>query len=244
MFETRSPPPRRGFWNDLYGNRRFSLLLVLLLSLLAGPALVLDAGISDGWFDDVMALLLLCVVASLGADHRQRAFSVLLGIPTIFFSLCGQRLPYQVSGPVVFLGQLCQMAFFSGAAALIVRSLFSSRRLSLDSVAGAVCGYLFLALAFAVGHLMIDRLRPGSYQVNPALMVSSDSLHLPPQLLTYYSFMTLTTVGYGDISPLRTGARTLAWVEAIAGQFYLAVVVAAIVSMIVASKDRVETTAE
>jgi len=52
----------------------------------------------------------------------------------------------------------------------------------------------------------------------------------PPHVLTYYSFVTLTTVGYGDISPLSPATRTLAWIEAITGQFYLAVIVAGLVS--------------
>ena len=52
--------------------------------------------------------------------------------------------------------------------------------------------------------------------------------------MTYYSFVTLTTVGYGDISPVSPATRTLAWVEAITGQFYLAVIVAGLVSVMVA----------
>lgn len=223
---------------DVYHNRRFSVLLVLLLSLIAGPTLVLDTGLSAGWFDSVMALLLLGVVASLAADRRQRLFSIVLGVPTIFFSLCGHRLPIQLSEPVVFVGQLCQITFLFGAAALIVRSLFSAGQLSLDSIFGAVCGYLFLGLGFAVGHSLIDRLRPGSYQIHPSLLASGDSTHLAPQALTYYSFVTLTTVGYGDVTPIRAAARSLAWIEAIVGQFYLAVVVAGIVSMIVANTSR------
>jgi hypothetical protein len=53
--------------------------------------------------------------------------------------------------------------------------------------------------------------------------------------LTYYSFVTLTTVGYGDVTPISPTARTFAWIEAMSGQFYLAVVVAGLVSMIVAN---------
>jgi hypothetical protein len=50
--------------------------------------------------------------------------------------------------------------------------------------------------------------------------------------------VTLTTVGYGDISPISPAARTFSWIEAISGQFYLAVIVAALVSMIVAKNKR------
>jgi hypothetical protein len=56
--------------------------------------------------------------------------------------------------------------------------------------------------------------------------------------LTYFSFVTLTTVGYGDISPVSPAARTLAWVEAVTGQFYLAVIVAGLVSVLAAKGKR------
>jgi DNA-binding transcriptional LysR family regulator len=59
-----------------------------------------------------------------------------------------------------------------------------------------------------------------------------------PHVLTYFSFVTLATVGYGDISPVSPATRTLACMEAITGQFYLAVIVAGLVSVLVAKSKR------
>jgi Ion channel len=59
-----------------------------------------------------------------------------------------------------------------------------------------------------------------------------------PNVLTYYSFVTLTTVGYGDVTPISATTRTLAWIEAMSGQFYLAVIVAGLVSLIVANTSQ------
>ncbi len=83
---------------------------------------------------------------------------------------------------------------------------------------------------------MIETFRPNSFAISPALAASSGSSGALPQLLTYYSFVTLATVGYGDITPLSPAARTIAWIEAISGRFYLAVIVAALVSMFVAKQ--------
>jgi hypothetical protein len=55
-------------------------------------------------------------------------------------------------------------------------------------------------------------------------------------IFIYYSFVTLTTVGYGDVTPTSIPARTLSWVEAITGQLYLAVLIAGLISAIVARK--------
>ena len=59
-------------------------------------------------------------------------------------------------------------------------------------------------------------------------------------MLTYYSFVTLTTVGYGDVTPISPMTRTFAWIEAITGQFYLAIIVAGLVSMLVAKHSQVQ----
>jgi hypothetical protein len=83
---------------------------------------------------------------------------------------------------------------------------------------------------------MIDYLTPRSFEFGVAL---TDELRMGrsrTQVFIYYSFVTLTTVGFGDISPLSTPARTLAWVEAMIGQFYLAILVAGLVGALLKAK--------
>src|SRR5581483_3183166 len=225
MIEFPSPPSHAVILWDAYRTRRFSILLIALLALLAGSSLLLQAGLSAGLFDGLMSLLLLAAILSLCIDRRQRLFATLLGIPAIVLTLGGHALLGDIRGWALFLAHMCQICFLFAAAGLVVRSLFTADELSFDSVLGAVCGYLFLGLGWAVGYSMIERFRPGSFEVSPSLATSA-APYLDPQVLTYYSFVTLTTVGYGDINPVSPAARTLAWLEAIAGQFYLAVIVA------------------
>jgi voltage-gated potassium channel len=85
---------------------------------------------------------------------------------------------------------------------------------------------------------MIEGFRPGSFEISPKLVTGGEPARPLPQVLTYYSFVTLTTVGYGDISPVSPATRTLAWMEAITGQFYLAVIVAGLVSVLAAKGKR------
>ena len=58
----------------------------------------------------------------------------------------------------------------------------------------------------------------------------------PIQLFIYYSFITLTTVGYGDVTPVSATARTCSWLEALTGQFYLAVLVAGLVGTLLSMR--------
>ena len=121
-------------------------------------------------------------------------------------------------------------------AGKIVYSIFKSRQLTVDSVFGAVCGYLLLGLAWALAYDMIYAARPDSFAIAP---VAVQQLHGPGgyrHLFVYYSFVTLTTVGYGDITPISAPARTLSWFEAMTGQLYLTVLIAGLISDLVASR--------
>lgn len=210
---------------------------MILIVLLAGPPMLFGFGMSGGLFDSVLSLLMLAAILSLCFEPRQRLFALILGIPTIIFSVGGQAIPGNVGAGVVFVGHLCEALFLFGAAALIVKSLFNDRAINFDSIFGAVCGYLFLGLGWAVLYSMIERIQPGSFQISPALLADGDPTRPLPHVLTYYSFVTLTTVGYGDISPISSATRTFSWIEAITGQFYLAVIVAGLVSMLATRKE-------
>jgi hypothetical protein len=238
MARGESQKTQEGGWRQAYGERRFGVLLVILAVLLAGPPVLLGFGLSAAWFDGLMALLLVAAILSLCFERHQRLFALLLGIPTILLSVGGHALPGKASAPVLLAGHLCEVLFLVGASVLIVKSLFSARTLTFDSILGAVCGYLFLGLGWAVLYSLIEGFRPGSFEISPKLVTGGEPARPLPHVLTYYSFVTLTTVGYGDISPVSPATRTLAWIEAITGQFYLAVIVAGLVSVLAAKGKR------
>ena len=238
MAKGESQKAQDGGWRQAYSERRFGVLLVILVALLAGPPVLLGFGLSAAWFDGLMALLMVAAILSLCFERHQRLFALLLGIPTVLLSLGGHVLPGETSGPVLFAGHLCAVLFLFGASVLIVRSLFSAPTLTFDSILGAVCGYLFLGLGWAVLYALIEGFRPGSFEISPKLVTGGDVAHPLPSVLTYYSFVTLTTVGYGDINPVSPATRTLSWIEAITGQFYLAAIVAGLVSLLTAKGKR------
>jgi hypothetical protein len=225
-------------WRQAYSERRFGVLLVILVALLACPPVLLDFGLSEAWFDGLMALLLVAAILSLCFERHQRLLALVLGIPTILFSVGGHALAGETSVAVLLAGHLCAVLFLFGASVLIVKWLFSAPTLKFDSILGVVCGYLFLGLGWAVLYMMIEGFRPGSFEISPKLVTGGEVARPLPHVLTYYSFVTLTTVGYGDISPVSSVTRTLAWMEAITGQFYLAVIVAGLVSVLVAKGNQ------
>jgi voltage-gated potassium channel len=232
------PKARGRGWRQVYSERRFAILLVIFFVLLAGPPVFMGFSLSAELFDGVMSLLMLAAIVSLCFEPHQRLFALILGIPTIILSLGGHTVSGTISVGILLLGHLCAVLFFFGAAALIVKSLFYNRTINFDSILGSICGYLFLGLAWAVLYVTIENLHPGSFEISRSLATESKAARPLPHVLTYYSFVTLTTVGYGDITPVTSVTRTLSWIEATTGQFYLAVIVAAVVSLLVPTQDR------
>jgi hypothetical protein len=123
---------------------------------------------------------------------------------------------------------LLATCFFAFALYGILRAIFV-KQASGDAIFGAVCGYLLLGIIWSLLYSAVETAFPGSFGM-PA-PGSADVVAARPDrgVLGYYSFITLATVGYGDVTPTTPLARTLAWMEAITGQFYLAILVAGLV---------------
>lgn len=112
----------------------------------------------------------------------------------------------------------------------ILRNIIRRRTIRADDVVGSVCGYLLAGSAWAALYSVVDRLVPGSFSISSSLTMQLDGWHSRHALFDYISPVTLTTIGYGDMSPIRAPAVSLAWMEAVFGHFYIAVIVAQLVA--------------
>ena len=113
------------------------------------------------------------------------------------------------------------------SAASSVYYAMQARRIDSKHLYAALSAYLIAGLFFGAVHHLIEELVPGSYSIDGALLTGvfniEDSI--------YFSFVTLATLGYGDILPKSEAARGIATAEALSGQLYLAVMIARIVSL-------------
>jgi hypothetical protein len=133
------------------------------------------------------------------------------------------------------LGRVCvvgayllAVGFFAFALYGILRTVFV-KQVTGDAIFGAVCGYLLLGIIWSLLYYALETGSPGSFNIPTPDTDEVAVQGVDRGALSYYSFITLATVGYGDVTPRTPLARTLAWIEAIAGQFYLAVLVAGLV---------------
>ncbi len=136
--------------------------------------------------------------------------------------------------PKLQLVNMCILLVFSlGSIWIASRHLLLSGAIDLNKIIGAVCIYLLLGLNWSVFYLFINMANPGSFHG-----LTSTAIGTQFSEFMYYSFVTITTVGYGDITPAKPIARTVANLEAIVGQFYVAVLVAWLVGMYLSDKGR------
>jgi len=125
------------------------------------------------------------------------------------------------------IGNFVAILFTGYTATVILSYLFTEDEITGDAIMGAICVYFLIGLAWAFIFFTLELFQPGSFQMPQGQGI--DLSHF-----SYYSYVTLTTLGYGDITPISTQARSLALLEAIMGQLYLAILVARLVGIHIA----------
>jgi voltage-gated potassium channel len=128
---------------------------------------------------------------------------------------------------------------------LILVDVLAAKQIVFDMICGALCVFVLFGMCWANVYTLLERLAPGSFTVDFGryhVDAGADPL-AAAGVFTYYSFVTLTTVGYGDIVPASATARWLVWLEAVFGQFYMAVFVSRLIGLQASLPEREEAAA-
>jgi hypothetical protein len=204
-----------------------SLLLVTALYPFVRGVLLLDL-----FFTVVLLSMIVSVV------ERRSLCVVVFVLALVSLGLRYSNYAFHVAA-VGTLVDLSTMAISIIAAGGILADVLKKEAVTWDKISGAVAAYLILGLIWAMMFSMLDRSTPGAFSGLIHDSASDVSANEGPQigLFTYYSFVTLTTLGYGDVTPVSPAARTLSWLEAVTGQIYLTVLVARLVGLHIAYKQ-------
>lgn len=209
------------------GLRRFSaveLLVALVLLFVSSPFLE-GLKYSHGIETVLMALVMMCAVLAVGGTRRTLIVAVLLVAPAMLARWGNHVRPDLVPAPV-FLG--AELLFLVFVAVNLLRFILRAPRVNSEVLCAGIAGYLILGLLWILAYMLVARVVPDSFafSTGPASRQSMGGF-----TAFYFSFATLTTIGYGDISPVSNVARMLAVTEAVTGLFYMAVLISRLVSL-------------
>jgi hypothetical protein len=217
--------PSQSFFTSL-GENRFGLLFVSLLLTISGSTILAELGFI--WLNNLLILLNLLVLLSIITGR----WTLRAGVVFFFLSLF-----YTVTSSVFELktftfepyGQLSSVILLFLGTLTCFRVIFRSGRIDRERLFASLSLYLLFGLIFAIIFVVVEELLPGSFRY-PGNQSPGSEIRPLVQLI-YFSYVTLATLGYGDIVPVSGPAKGLVILEAIIGQMYLVVVVARLVSL-------------
>ena len=223
LSEPASPPPRKtALRPGVFRYSAVGLLVALGLLFLAAP-LIEDLPNGDLIEAALLSGVMLCSVLAIGARRRTLTLALLLLAPTLGGKWASHFWPIK---EVALLYLVSAILFFGLVVAYLIRFVLRAPRVDANVLCAGLSGYLLLGLLWLPVYVMLARLNPAAFN-----MPAGGSSTMTGFNAFYFSFMTLCTVGYGDITPLSKGARMMAVIEAITGLFYVAVLISRLVAI-------------
>ena len=161
-------------------------------------------------------------VYAVSEKRSQVVIAISIAVPQIVVSIFAYSLQSGSELMRLFtnLESVLLIVFYVFTLLLVYSHVVSGTKVTRDRLYGAVSAYLLVGMAWASGYRLLEGLHPGSF------VAAQGGLDF-----IYYSFTTLTTLGYGDMSPVTARARSLAILEAITGVMYMATTLARLVSL-------------
>ncbi len=228
-------PPETAGHPSRIGNFRSSVaqfLAAMILMLFAAPfveELEYGQSINTG----LITLVLILGVLAVGRSRRALVVALLLVVPAVLSRWIGHFLPGLL--PLV-LHSITALAFILFVEYQLLHFILRAPRVNSEVLCAGISGYLLLGILWMAAYRFVSGWNP----VDPThpemnafgFTVGATAPHVLTQFEAYYfSFITLSTVGFGDIVPLSNGARTLAMMEAMTGTLYMAVLISRLVAL-------------
>ena len=214
----------RHFWSTESG-------LTALLILILGYLIVLNS-LGEFSFGSLVARLFfsLVIVAGVLITFEQKwlqGFAIVLAVASLALNWLAEFQPTLV---LATLNAGLGFMYLGFLLAAVIAQVFREGPVTSHRIAGAIVVYLLLGALWALLYQVVALTMPQAFHLPESLGGDPDALQ---RQLTYFSFITLTTTGYGDIAPVHPVARTLTMLEALVGQLYLAITLARLVSLAV-----------
>jgi voltage-gated potassium channel len=219
-----SPPPavlRRP------GLLRFSAveLLISLVVLFVSSAFLEYLRYGDLYEGLLMTVVMILAVLAVGGNRRTLLVATLLVMPALLGKWSNHLWPKVVPSEFYLSAYLVFLVF---VVSRLLHFILRAPRVNGEVLCAGISGYLMLGLVWVVAYLLVSRMVPDAFTFSagaPAQQAMTGFTAF------YFSFATLTTIGYGDISPVANVARMLSVMEAVTGMFYITLVISRLVAL-------------
>ena len=212
---------------------RFTVLLMTILILLVTQPIFSGHAFAENLVSVSISLVLLAALYAFRSARIYFVIALVLIVPSL-----GGRLAllFTLSPTVEIVSAVSSCLFLTVTVIALISRLFIVRSVTLDTISAGICAYLLTGVAFAYGFAVVELRHPGSFS---AALFERTAGNIAPLMASfhnfiYYSFVCLTTTGFGDIAPISEGARSLSVMESVFGQLYVAILIARLVSLEVA----------
>lgn len=232
--------------------RRHTALLIAIVALFMVRPVIGDGGLATAIFSSALLVLLLFALyaiqvdelvgerATLLAQRRRRSiFGWALAVPAIVARLAIIFVP---SSALYLAGSTLWLLLFVFITWHLLRGVLRQREITSETISMSISVYLLLGFTWGLFYIVLHHLQPLAFNLSsPAAPDSGAPEQQAFPILIYFSLTTLSTIGFGDITPLSLQARYAAVAEGITGQFYLAILVARLVGMQMSKSANPET---
>ena len=199
---------------------RYLVLMCSLLVLVIVPSILHEWSQLSHLLAALFCIVFVASVPAVGGRWKVVFVTLALAVPAMIAVIIRAFTDIQLPPTP---GLILRTSLTTYTAAVILFDIFKIQRVTSDTIRGAICVYLLLGITWAMLHNIVAINIPGSFDGLDAKNEFYD--------FTYFSFVTLTTLGYGDIVPLSPPARMLCWLESLSGQLFVAVLIARFVGL-------------
>jgi hypothetical protein len=204
-------------------HERFFFVLVALLSFLILSPLLKDFLGLRSFLNVFLTVVFISSIYAVSQKRHHLIISILLALP-LLLSTWADNFIENSALPIV--GTFSGILFFGFIVVIILSFVLKQAKVTLDVIYASIVVYLSLAMMWGMIFILVELMEPASLTL---VKERESSFHF-----FYYSFVTITTLGYGDITPTTEIAPSLALLEAVIGQIYLVVLVARLVGIHIA----------
>ena len=218
------------YYSEKFVHNKYNHLLIGTIVLFLIAPLYLQTGLKFPLIGFLFFLIVQLALRATVTDKRKLKYYTILtltGLVCTLISKYGSLNP-KINVSFYIIGRAIYSSFLVIAITIFLRKLFAVRIITSDRIKGSICIYFLLGILGSFLYEIICHFDSGAFQV----------AHITPMTFIYYSFSVLTTLGFGDITPLNNMAISLTCLHAVTGQMYLVIIIARLIGVYISQEHK------